>query len=74
MDNKLNMTPTVEETIKLTKKKIESIVNDPEKTAKAANLVYVSDTEPGITRIKVGEKFQYYFGEKKLMMMKSCCG
>ena len=55
-----------EPAIKLTKKKIESIVNDPEKTAKAANLVYVSDTDPGITRIKAGEKFQYFFQDKKI--------
>jgi len=58
------MVPIVEEPINLTKKKIESIVNDPEKTAKAANLVYVSDTDPGITRVKAGEKFQYCFNEK----------
>ena len=55
-----------EPAIKLTKKKIESIVNDPEKTAKAANLVYVSDTDQGITRVKVGEKFQYFFQDKKI--------
>jgi len=60
------MTSIVDEPVKLTKKKIESIVNDPEKTAKAASLVYVSDTDRGITRIKAGEKFQYYFAEKKI--------
>jgi DNA topoisomerase-1 len=60
------MASIVEEPIKLSKKKIESIVNDPAKTAKAANLVYVSDTDPGITRVKAGEKFQYYFQEKKI--------
>jgi DNA topoisomerase-1 len=55
-----------EEPVKLSKKKIESIVNDAEKTAKAANLVYVSDTDPGITRVKVGEKFQYLFKDKRI--------
>src|SRR5215212_5061854 len=60
------MASIVEEPVKLTKKKIESIVNDPEKTAKAANLVYVSDTDAGITRVKVGEKFQYYFRDKRI--------
>ena len=60
------MISVVEEPVKLTKKKIESIVNDAEKTAKAANLVYVSDTDAGITRVKVGEKFQYFFRDKKI--------
>ncbi|MEP6596804.1 MAG: DNA topoisomerase IB [Ginsengibacter sp.] len=60
------MASIIEEPVKLTKKKIESIVNDPEKTAKAANLVYVNDTDRGITRVKVGEKFQYYFREKRI--------
>jgi DNA topoisomerase-1 len=57
---------SIDEPVTLTKKKIESIVNDPEKTAKAANLVYVSDADPGITRVKVGEKFQYFFQEKRI--------
>ena len=60
------MASIVDEPVKLSKKKIESIINDPEKTAKAAHLVYVRDTDPGITRVKAGEKFQYYFGEKKI--------
>jgi DNA topoisomerase-1 len=54
------------EPIKLSKKKIESIVHDPEKTAMAANLVYVSDAEPGITRAKAGDKFQYFFKDEKV--------
>ncbi len=54
------------EPIKLSKKKIESIIRDPAKTAKAANLVYVSDTQPGIIRVKSGEKFQYLFKDKKV--------
>ena len=55
-----------EEPIKITKKKIESIVHDPEKTAKAANLVYVSDTDAGITRVKKGDKYEYFFKDKKI--------
>ncbi len=43
------------EPIKLSKKKIESIVHDAEKSAKAVNLIYVSDTDPGITRVKKGD-------------------
>ena len=54
------------EEIKVTKRKIKSIGSDPEKTAKAINLIYVSDTDPGITRVKNGEKFQYFFKDKKI--------
>lgn len=53
--------------IKVTKQKIKSIGSDPEKTAKAINLVYVSDTDPGITRVKKGEKYEYYFKENKIV-------
>ena len=60
------MASIVDEPVKLSKKKIESIINDPDKTAKAANLVYVRDTDPGITRVKVGEKFQYYFRKERI--------
>jgi len=59
------VTETGEE-IKITNRKIKSIGSDPEKTAKAINLVYVSDTDPGITRVKSGEKFQYFFKDKKI--------
>jgi DNA topoisomerase-1 len=59
------MATVTEEEIKLTKRKIKSIGNDPEKTAKAINLIYVNDTETGIERVKHGEKFEYFFkGEK----------
>ncbi|MBA2562761.1 MAG: DNA topoisomerase IB [Chitinophagaceae bacterium] len=60
------MATVIEEPLKLSKKKIESIINDPEKSARAVNLIYVSDTDPGITRVKVGEKFEYFFKEKKI--------
>jgi DNA topoisomerase-1 len=56
---------TVEE-IKLPKHKIKSIGSDPEKTAKAINLVYVNDTDPGFTRVKNGDKFQYFFKDRKI--------
>ncbi|HEY8688691.1 MAG TPA: DNA topoisomerase IB [Chitinophagaceae bacterium] len=55
-----------EEEIKISKHKIKSIGSDPEKTAKAIHLVYVSDTDPGITRVKAGEKLQYFFNDKKI--------
>ena len=46
---------------KLSKRKLRSIVKDEEKTAMAANLIYVSDKDEGIERRKKGEKFIYYF-------------
>ncbi len=48
----------------ISKKRLKKIVKDEEKTAIAANLVYVSDTSPGIERRKKGEKFEYYFKEE----------
>src|SRR5665647_1429410 len=60
------MTIATEREIKISKRKIKSIGSDPEKTAKAINLVYISDTDTGITRIKNGEKFQYFFKDKKI--------
>jgi DNA topoisomerase-1 len=45
---------------------IKKIVDDPVKTAKAINLVYVIDTEPGISRVKKGDKFFYFDGDKKI--------
>ena len=59
------MTTETGEEIKITPKKLQSIGSDPAKTAKAINLVYVNDTDIGITREKNGDKFQYLFkGEK----------
>ena len=46
---------------KVSKQKLKSIVKDEEKTALAANLVYVTDKEPGIERKQKGKKFEYYF-------------
>ncbi|MBA3674117.1 MAG: DNA topoisomerase IB [Chitinophagaceae bacterium] len=60
------METTAGEEIKITNKKIKSIGSDPEKTANAINLVYVNDTDVGITREKAGEKFQYFLNGKKV--------
>ncbi|MGZ4049659.1 MAG: DNA topoisomerase IB [Bacteroidia bacterium] len=49
---------------KVTKRTLKSIVKDEEKTARAANLIYVTDQEPGIERKKKGDKFEYYFNGK----------
>jgi DNA topoisomerase-1 len=55
-----------EEIIKIPRRKIRSISKDPEKTAKAVNLVYVHDRQPGIQRIKRGKHFSYRWEDKKV--------
>ena len=55
-----------EESITLTRKKIEAISRNPEKTAVAIDLVYVNDSHPGINRIKKGKGFAYVADGKKL--------
>lgn len=52
--------------IKISKSKLKTLVRNEEKTALAANLIYVNDSEEGIVRKKSGEKFQYYFQGKIL--------
>lgn len=49
----------IEDIVKIPAKKIEKIMNDPAKTAAAVNLIYVTDTEPGIIRTKIKSEFQY---------------
>ena len=48
-----------DEILQLPKRKIKSILCNPEKSAQAVNLVYVHDTVPGIRRIKTGKSFNY---------------
>lgn len=55
------MAAVVEQVPKLSKRKLRSILRDEEKTAMAANLVYVSDKDEGIERRKKGDKFEYYY-------------
>lgn len=50
----------------LSKRKIKTLINDPVKTAEAVNLIYVSDTSPGITRKKSGNFFNYFLAEEKI--------
>lgn len=52
------------ENISLSNQTIKNILYDNEKSAKAANLVYVSDTQPGIQRIRKGSKFIYMQGKE----------
>lgn len=44
------MAVTTDEAIRISKNKIAAIINDPEKTAAAAQLIYVNDTQKGIGR------------------------
>ena len=52
---------------KISKVKIGKIINDPEKTAEAVDLVYVSVTGPGIIRKKTGKNFSYFVDDKKIV-------
>ncbi len=52
--------------LKLTAKKLKAALADPKQAAKAVNLVYVHDKQPGISRVKDGDGFSYYQGKKKL--------
>jgi DNA topoisomerase-1 len=60
------MEQLTEVTEKISKLKISRIVNDPVKTAKAVDLIYVTDASPGIIRKKRGKVFCYYLDEKKI--------
>lgn len=51
---------------KLTPKQIAKIIDDPMKTAKAVNLIYVNDSEKGIMRAKWGRGFRYTLEERKI--------
>ena len=48
------------------KRKLKRIGNDEEKTARAANLIYVTDKQPGIERKKSGDNFEYYYKDSKI--------
>jgi DNA topoisomerase I len=52
--------------IRITKKKIATLINDHEASAKAVKLRYVSDSDKGITRIKKGNRFEYFYGQQKV--------
>jgi DNA topoisomerase I len=58
------MTEITDALPKISKTKLKSIVKDEEKTAKAANLTYVTDKEPGIERRQKNGKFEYYFNDE----------
>jgi DNA topoisomerase-1 len=57
------MTTEEAQLLSLTSGKIKKIINDPIKTAEAIKLVYVTDAQPGILRVKRGNSFQYIRGD-----------
>ena len=60
------MSEAIDELPQISKKKLRSIANDEEKTARTANLIYVTDKELGIERKKKGDNFEYFFEEQKI--------
>jgi len=60
------MQAVAEDIIKLPKRKINALLKDAAKCAEAVNLVYVSNTDPGIRRVRKGKEFEYYSRGKKI--------
>lgn len=54
------------ETASLSHKEMLKIHKDPERAAKAADLRYVSDTDPGIIRVRKGSGFSYLYNNKAM--------
>ena len=54
------------ETLHLSKDEMEEIIKDAVKSAEAVNLLYINDTEPGISRQKKGEDFIYLVNDKEV--------
>lgn len=52
------------ENIVVTRRQIRGILNDSGKSAAAVNLTYVTDTQPGITRVKKRAKFVYLYNDR----------
>jgi DNA topoisomerase-1 len=51
---------------KISKRKLKGLLQNMEKSAEIINLVYVSDKDPGIERIKQGRDFIYIKNQKKI--------
>ena len=60
----MDMDTDIEQILHLPQKKLEAIVHDAVKAAKAVSLVYISDSAEGIKRIKKGKSFSYLLKEK----------
>ncbi len=48
----------------ISKRRIKTLIKSPVKSAEAVNLVYVNDNQPGIQRVRKGDKFEYSREEK----------
>jgi DNA topoisomerase-1 len=64
MENKFSKKPLKMKSVK--KNNIDHLVHDSEKYAKAVDLIYVTDTEPGIERKKTSKGFIYFLSAKQL--------
>lgn len=53
----------MEPEIKVSPKAIKNLIHDSKKSAKAVDLMYVNDTQPGIRRIRWGKKFIYKYND-----------
>ena len=47
-------------------KKLANLADDPKKMAKAVRLVYVSDNQPGIRRVRKGKSIRYYLEDTEI--------
>ncbi len=56
----------MEQVLRLSPKKMKAIVHDAEKAAKAVRLMYVSDNEEGIRRVKDGKNMSYVLNNKTI--------
>jgi DNA topoisomerase-1 len=54
----------MEPEIKISPKKIKHLIHDSVKSAKAANLIYVSDAQAGILRIRQNDTFVYRYNNR----------
>ena len=52
--------------MKLNRTKLRKIMKDPALAAAAVELVYVSNQDAGISRVKSGKSFSYFIGDSKL--------
>jgi DNA topoisomerase-1 len=58
--------PVAEEPPKINRRKLKGLVGNNAKSAKAINLRYVSDSEPGIRRVRNGKDFSFQLDGKPL--------
>ncbi len=56
----------METQIKISPKKLQSLIHDSVKSAKAIRLQYVNDSQPGIQRIRRGKSFSYRYNDEVL--------